>query len=134
MWMRAVLWLAAAYNVVWGLWIALFPRAAFEWIGMRPPNYPAIWQCLGMVIGVYGIGYACAAPAPLRHWPIVLVGLLGKIFGPLGFLLAAVHGELPWRFGWLLLTNDLIWWTPFALILRSAYRAPRRERRAPMYK
>lgn len=124
--MRAALWLAAVYNVVWGLWITLLPWTAFDWIGMPPPNYPAIWQCLGMVVGVYGIGYACAATAPLRHWPIVLVGLLGKVFGPLGFLLAALHGELPWRFGWLLLTNDLIWWAPFALILRAAYHAPRK--------
>ncbi len=87
---------------------------------MKPPGYPAIWQCLGIVIGVYGVGYACAATAPLRHWPIVLVGLLGKILGPMGFVLAARHGELPWRFGWILLTNDLIWWLPFAVMLWRA--------------
>jgi small multidrug resistance pump len=73
-----------------------------------------------MIVGVYGIGYACAASDPLRHWPIVLVGLLGKLFGPLGFLMAVLKGELPWRFGALLLTNDLIWWVPFGLILYHA--------------
>ena len=58
---------------------------------------------------------------PVRHWPIVLVGLLGKVFGPLGFLDAALRGDLPWRCGWLILTNDLIWWLPFALLLRCAW-------------
>jgi hypothetical protein len=51
---------------------------------------------------------------------IVLVGLLGKLLGPFGFLLAACRGELPWRFGGLLLPNDIVWWAPFALILYAA--------------
>lgn len=121
-WMSTVLWLAAIYNVAWGGWVVLFPLAAFHGLGMPPPNYPFLWQCVGMIVGVYGVGYACAAPHPSRHWPIVLVGLLGKVFGPLGFLTGAFRGELPWRFGLLLVTNDLLWWIPFALILRSAAR------------
>ena len=57
-------------------------------------------------MGVYGIGYAIAAGNPLRHWPIVLVGLLGKLFGPLGFLFYAIRGELPWIAGWTIVTKD----------------------------
>ena len=39
------------------------------------PRYPQIWQCVGMIVGVYGVGYLVAASDPLRHWPIVLVGM-----------------------------------------------------------
>ena len=46
-----------------------------------------------MIVGVYGVGYATAALDPSRHWPVVLVGLLGKIFGPIGFLSAVVGGR-----------------------------------------
>jgi hypothetical protein len=74
-----------------------------------------------MIVGVYGIGYGIAAYDSARHWPIVLVGLLGKIFGPIGFVWAATQGELPWSAGATILTNDLIWWIPFALILRRAW-------------
>jgi hypothetical protein len=123
--MSGVLWAAAVYNLLWGGFVVLFPLLPFRWLGMPPPNYPQIWQCVGMIVSVYGIGYACAARDPLRHWPIVLVGLFGKILGPLGFLLPAWHGELPWAFGWINLTNDLIWWIPFALILHRASRAGR---------
>jgi hypothetical protein len=130
-WMSWVLAAAALYNVVWGSLIVFFPTALFRWAGMEPPNYPEIWQCLGMVVGVYGIGYAIAATDPLRHWPIVLVGLLGKVFGPVGFLLAALDGRLPWVAGLMNLTNDLIWWAPFTLILLRAYRAAR-TRGAPI--
>lgn len=85
-----------------------------------------------MMVGVYGAGYAIAALHPLRHWPIVLVGLLGKVFGPLGFLFYAIRGNLTCTVGWTIVTNDLIWWLPFSLILLAAYRATRSELREPM--
>ena len=107
------------YNVLWGGFLVLFPLALFRVLGMEPPNYPQIWQCVGMIVGVYGVGYAAAALDPLRHWPMVLVGLLGKVFGPIGFLVV-VGGELPLRFGLTIMTNDLIWWAPFSLILLRA--------------
>jgi hypothetical protein len=77
-----------------------------------------------MIVGVYGVGYLAAASDHRRHWPIVLVGLLGKVLGPLGFGVALIRGELPAAFGVTILTNDLIWWIPFALMLRDAARAP----------
>ena len=61
-----------------------------------------------MIVGVYGLGYAIAMSDPIRHWPIVLVGLLGKLFGPIGFNWAASKGELPWNAGLTIVTNDLI--------------------------
>jgi hypothetical protein len=88
---------------------------------MPQPNYPQFWQCIGMIVGVYGIGYAIAAFNPVRHWPIVLVGFLGKIFGPLGMIQALWTEQLPWAFALNCITNDLIWWVPFALILRYAW-------------
>ncbi len=122
-WMKTTLLLAAGYNLAWGGLIVLFPLEPFRWAGMALPNYPEIWQCLGMVIGVYGVGYGIAAFDPVRHWPIVFVGFLGKVLGPIGFVWSALDGRFPWRAGWLNVTNDLIWWVPFALILLHARRA-----------
>ena len=120
--MAWVLWLAAAYNLAWGAWVVLFPQAMFRLARMDPPNYPQLWQCIGMIVGVYGVAYAIAATDPLRHWGIVLVGLMGKVFGPIGFVDAAWRGELPWTFGLMCLGNDLVWWVPFGLILWRAFR------------
>ena len=89
---------------------------------MEDPRYPQIWQCVGMMVGVYGVGYWVAANDPFRHWPIVLVGLIGKTLGPIGFLQAAIAESLPWGWGATIVTNDLIWWLPFAVILYGAFR------------
>lgn len=117
-------WLVAAgvYNLLWGAIVILFPNLLFDFAEMEPPRYPQLWQCIGMIVGVYGIGYLAAAADPCRHWPIVLVGLLGKIFGPIGFLMAIINNELPPAFGVTILTNDLLWWVPFSLILWHAAR------------
>ena len=111
---------AAIYNAGFGALVILFPNWIFQTMGMPLPNYPEIWQCVGMIVGVYGVGYWIAAGNPVVHWPVVLVGFLGKLFGPIGFLNAAFAGALPWRFGWINVANDLIWWIPFALILIEA--------------
>ncbi len=120
--MSLILYLAAAYNIAWGTIVVARPLLAFRLAGMPLPNYPQLWQCIGMIIGTYGIGYAIAATNPVRYWPIVLVGFLGKIFGPVGFFIAAIRHELPWVVGWTIVTNDLIWWVPFTVILVQVYK------------
>jgi peroxiredoxin len=120
--MQVTLQLAALYNILWGAWVVLFPDAFFAWAGLDLPNYRQIWQSVGMIVGVYGIGYFLASFDPYKHYPIVLVGFLGKLFGPVGAVWYAVQGEFPWIFGLNNITNDLIWLVPFALILYGAFR------------
>lgn len=125
-WMRRWLIAAGAYNLLWGVATIAAPISTLRALGVTTPDtavWPQLWACVGMIVGVYGIGYLIASRDPLRHWPIVLVGLLGKIFGPIGFIDAALAGDLPWRMGFTLLTNDLLWWIPFAMILWAAAHA-----------
>jgi hypothetical protein len=123
--MRTCLVAAGIYNLLWGALTVLRPMWLFDLAAIEPPNYLFIWQCVGMIVGVYGIGYLAASADPVRHWPIVLVGLLGKIFGPIGYLDGVVRGEVPPGFGITIPTNDLVWWIPFALILAHAWRCHR---------
>ena len=125
-WMRRWLVAAAAYNIVWGTVMVIAPVWTLRMLGVSPPNaelWPQLWACIGMIVGVYGIGYMIAARDPARHWPIVLVGLLGKVFGPIGFVDAAMQGQLPWSMGVTILSNDLLWWIPFSMILWHAAKA-----------
>ena len=122
-WMKAVLLAAGCYNLVWGAAAVIVPAAMLNWLGIEASTVAlSFWQCIGMIVGVYGIGYLIAARYPFYHWPITFVGLLGKTLGPLGFLFSASSAALPNRFGWTLLTNDLIWWIPFGIILWGSIR------------
>ncbi len=108
---------AAAYNIAFGLWASLFPRAFFDIFALAPPRYPAIWACLGMVVGLYGAGYAYAAWRLDRAFPFIAIGLAGKIFGPIGWMIAVHSRELPFRTIPLIVFDDLLWWLPFAFFL-----------------
>ena len=120
-WMKWMLIAAGIYNLCFGLVAIVFPLAVFDLIGMEPPKYIELWQCIGMIVGVYGVGYIIAGFDPVRHWPIVLVGFLGKLFGPIGMAWAVMRGSLPASFGIANVTNDLIWLIPFGCVLLFAF-------------
>ncbi|HTF57557.1 MAG TPA: hypothetical protein VK661_10020 [Planctomycetota bacterium] len=127
---RMVLLLAAGYNLAFGAWAVLRPADIFDLFGLAASNQPAIWRCLGMVIGVYGAGYAWAAFRPDLVKPIVTLGLVGKILGPIGWIATVASGEWPVRTFTLILFNDVVWWLPFGLILLDGTRLGARMRAA----
>ena len=100
--------LAGVYNLAFGLWAGLAPHAFFGWLELEPPRYPAIWSCLGMVVGVYGLLYLAAAQRLERGRAIIAVGLLGKVLGPLGMVWTVAHGDLPARAVIVCVYNDAI--------------------------
>jgi len=114
---------AAVYNLLWAAATVAFPTQMFAWGGLAPPNYPAFVQSLGVLVGAFGIGYAIAAQDPVRHWGLVFVGLVGKVFVPITFAWAIAIGQLPSTFLLTILLNDVAWWAPFIVILLHAERA-----------
>lgn len=120
-WENYVLFFAAIYNLLWGAWVIIFPEQSFTLVGAEVPSHLEIWQCVGMIVGVYGVGYYIAALSPYRHWPIIFVGWLGKILGPIGFIDALYRDVFPIKFGIHIVFNDLIWWVPFSLILYKVW-------------
>jgi hypothetical protein len=108
--------LAGCYNLAFGLWAAVWPLAFFQLFEIPPPRYPGIWACVGMVVGVYGLLYWHAAWKLEAAWPIIAVGLLGKVLGPIG-MVTSFSDDWPRRLGMICVYNDLIWWLPFGLFL-----------------
>jgi len=115
--------LAGAYNLAWGAYSMADPQWLFRYAGMPLSNYPEIFACLGMVVGVYGFLYWQVARDPERGIPIAAVGLLGKVLGPIGLAQLIYSGAWPMRSVILCVTNDFIWWIPFALYLMDAIAA-----------
>lgn len=126
--MTLALGAAAVYNLTWSAWAGLCPGESFAASGLaqpdRPLTYPQLWQALAGLVGVFGLGYAVAATNPVRHWGLVLIGLVSKLLGGLGTTFAVGSGTAqPVALLWAVF-NDFAWWVPFALILRHAYHQP----------
>jgi hypothetical protein len=109
--------IAGAYNLAWGAYSALDPQWLFRYANMPLSNHPEIFACLGMVVGIYGFLYWQVAREPERGALIAAVGLLGKILGPIGLARLILSGAWPMKSIVLCVTNDFIWWIPFALYL-----------------
>ena len=75
-----------------------------------------------MIVGVFGVGYWIAGEDYRRFYPIILVGFLGKLFGPIGILYNMVFYGFPPEFMFISIPNDLVWLVPFGILLVDAIR------------
>lgn len=118
-WARFILFLAAVYNVIWGIVVSLVPQLIL-FDDVSPPFMLIILRCVGMLVGVYGIAYYIASKDPAKYWPLVLVGYIGKILGPIGAFYYVYAGEIKKEFLIVNLYNDFIWLIPFTWIIWQA--------------
>ena len=113
---RITFLVAGIYNILFGLWAGLFPGALFQLMDIPAPRYPAIWSCLGMVVGLYGVLYLRVAWRLDDGWLIIFIGWLGKVLGCIGMSLT-ISDAWPLRMYMVTLCNDFIWLLPFSLYL-----------------
>ena len=115
--------IASLQCIIWAVFIIVLPsRAAMAYGLAKPPEDLFLWQGIGLVILLFGLGYGLAATNPRQHWGIVLIGLIAKVLGPIGMVWAVSQGDAPTGVLWLLPINDCLWWIPFAIIIRSSRR------------
>src|SRR5436309_12884805 len=92
---RLVFIAAGVYNIAWGIHSVYDPQWLFRFAGMPPLNHPAIFACLGMVVGLYGLLYLEVARVPERGWLPAAIGLLGKVLGPMELVILIWRGTWP---------------------------------------
>ncbi len=111
---------AAIYNLVWGCLTIFRPNWQFELFAIPQPQDTSLWQVVGMFVLVYAPAYWWAGRQPVAHRHFIVIGMMGKLLGPIGFVWSVINGRLPLAFGWVILMNDVIWWPAFMLFLRDA--------------
>ena len=118
-WQRIALLVAGLQCLIWGVFIIVWPeRSSVAYGFAQPPAELFLWQGMGLVIVLFGIGYAIASQNPSQHWVIILIGLLSKSLGPIGMAWSVNQGDVSIRVLYLIPINDLIWLIPFGMILR----------------
>jgi len=120
--MPAILWLAAVYNVLAGVTVVAVPDAVFQQAQMATPEHGEFFQAIAAVGVAIGVGYGLAATSPIRHWPLVLIGLLSKLAVLATLATPIIQGKLSSHFAWMIGISHGAWLIPFSLILFGVWR------------
>jgi small multidrug resistance pump len=124
-WMRYLLWFAGCYNLLVGLNLVVFYHEAFKTLKLfgEKPELMLFVQLVGVLVGLFGVGYIIVARNPVENRNVLLLGLLSKGLGSVLGIGYVALGKLPPEFLVLLFFSDIIYLPPFAVILRRLYRA-----------
>ncbi len=117
-WMRVVLLLATAHNLLAGAGMIVFYHEAYKMLGLTKPDLNMPLQLVGILVALFGVGYWFVFRNPVENRNLLLLGLWSKALGStLGIYYVAV-GKLPLAFLPILFFADIIYLLPFYIIWR----------------
>lgn len=108
-WMRGILLLMTAYNILWGVFIGWFPESFFQWVTESENAFPdiIIWQGRGVL--AMAVVYLISAIHPGRFWYLMLFGAFTKVAGGIWFYNVILEQQLGDKGIFHLVMNDAIW-------------------------
>jgi hypothetical protein len=113
---------AGCYNLLVGLTLTVFYHEAFKILGLPKPELMLFVQLVGILVGLFGVGYLIVARNPLENRNVLLLGFLSKALGTLIGLGYVALGKVPISFFVLLIFSDIVYLPPFVVILRRLNR------------
>ncbi len=116
--MHLLLKFAGGYNILAGASMILFYHEGFKLLGISKPEFSLPIQLVGLLVGIFGIGYLMVERAPVENRNVLLLGFLSKLLGPLLAVAYVIKGELPMTMLPVLFFADTIYLIPFWLIYR----------------
>lgn len=117
-WMKFVLRFVAIYNILAGLHMLILREETYWMIGMERPKIDFPMQLVGILVGLFGVGYSMVARNPLENRNVLLLGFWSKLLGSCLGTYYVARGILPPRFVLVYFFADIIYLPPFYLILR----------------
>lgn len=116
--MRVVLILAAAHNLLAGTGMLVFYHEAYKMLGLAKPDLNLPLQLVGILVGLFGVGYWLVVRSPVENRNLLLLGLWSKALGSTLGVYYVLLGELPLAFLPILFFSDIIYLLPFYVIWR----------------
>ena len=117
-WMTRLLWFVGGYNLLAGLGMLCLYHEGYKLLGVAKPELNLPIQLVGILVGLFGVGYWMVAAHPIENRNLLLLGFWSKFLGSvLGVYYVAV-GKLPPFFLAVLFISDIGYLPPFAIILR----------------
>jgi hypothetical protein len=124
-----VLRFAGTYNVLAGLSMICLYHEGYKLLGIAKPELILPVQVMGVLVGLFGVGYHLVANRPVENRNILLLGFWSKALASVLATWYIVVGPLPPWFFVVLFFSDIIYLPLFYMILRRlrppAAQAPR---------
>jgi hypothetical protein len=127
--MRWLLRFVGCYNLLAGLAMLVFYHEGFRLLGIAKPNLMLPVQLVGILVGLFGVGYLLVANNPLENRNLLMLGFWSKALGSVLGVGYVVLGKLPPVFVVVLFFADIMYLPPFAVILNRLYGIARRQKR-----
>jgi small multidrug resistance pump len=122
-WMTRLLWFVGGYNLLAGVGMFGLYHEGYKLLSLDKPQLNLPIQLVGILVGLFGVGYWMVAAHPIENRNILLLGFWSKALGSaLGIYYVCV-GKLPPLFIAVLFFSDIAYLPPFFVILRQIKRA-----------
>ena len=73
-WMKYLLWFVGGYNILAGLGMMIFYHEGFALLGLPKPELMLPLQLVGILVGLFGVGYWIVARNPVENRNVLLLG------------------------------------------------------------
>jgi hypothetical protein len=124
-WMRWLLRFAGTFNLLAGLAMCTLYHEGYHLLGIPKPQLILPVQVMGVLVGLFGVGYHLVASHPLENRNILVLGFWSKALGSALALGYVAAGKItPW-FTIVVFFADIIYLPFFYAILRRLRGAAR---------
>src|SRR5579872_4787893 len=77
-WMKFLLRFVAVFNVLAGLFMLIGYHETYKIIGMNKPDISFPIQLVGILVGLFGVGYYLVAKNPVENRSVLMLGFWSK--------------------------------------------------------
>jgi small multidrug resistance pump len=120
-WMKFVLRFAAVFNICAGLFMLIGYHETYKIIGMEKPDLNFPMQLVGILVGLFGVGYYLVARNPTENRAVLMLGFWSKFLGSCLGTGYVILGKLPLHFVAVYFFADVIYLPFFYVILKRLY-------------
>jgi small multidrug resistance pump len=117
-WMRYLLRFAGTFNLLAALGMIVFHHEGYKLLGVPKPTLVLPIQVMGILVGLFGVGYHLVAHNPIENRNLLVLGFWSKALSSVACLWYVGVGKLPLGFVPVLFFSDIIYLPPFYLIIR----------------
>jgi small multidrug resistance pump len=120
--MRYLLRFAGSFNLLAGASMICFYHEGYKLLGVPKPAVILPVQVMGILVGLFGVGYHMVAANPVQNRNILVLGFWSKAISSAFALWYVGVGRLPLWFAAVVFFADVIYLPPFFVTLRRLAR------------